>query len=174
MQRLAQAGSFVTKSIEDLMMEFMQQLVAGNVCGAIQRLSRRRPSMSILDRNLVSTSESRRSTVKLYRGNLRPLSQLFSVFAACHELLTSNRRISQRHLFYQLINFFSNQQEVNETVLDASAVLNVPRYLLNIGAATRGVVAGKLSISEPKASSWIDCSHVGNVRMSFLFVSSMI
>lgn len=95
----------------------------------------------------------------------KSISQLFQVLQQVHLLLRERRRISQRELYYLLIESFSCQEQLNGVVLDASAVLGVPRYALNIGAATRGVVAGCLRIATANSLYHVDCEYVGSVCM---------
>lgn len=98
------------------------------------------------------------------------MSRLFEVLAAVHALLLSGHRVSQRQLFYTLLHAFPTQMHLNEAVLDASATLGVPRYLLNVGAATRGVVAGCISVYPNASRHAVDCEYVGPVRLDILCV----
>ena len=95
--------------------------------------------------------------------NAVPLSRIFSVLSCCHELIVLGKRISQRQLYYILVHVFPSQNEFNSTVLRIANLLSIPRYNLNINAATRGVVAGNLFVSNPGARACVDCTCVGTV-----------
>jgi DNA topoisomerase VI subunit A len=84
--------------------------------------------------------------------------QFFDVFSIMQFYL------SQRELYYLLIYMFKCQNELNSTLLDACATLGVPRHALNIGTATRGVLAGCIRIAPPNSVALIDCEFVGTVR----------
>jgi hypothetical protein len=72
--------------------------------------------------------------------------------------------LSQRELYYLLIHIFKNQRDLNNTLLDACATLGVPRFALNIGSASRGVLAGCIRIGPPNSAAVIDGEYVGTVR----------
>jgi DNA topoisomerase VI subunit A len=93
-----------------------------------------------------------------------PFARVMSVLGAAHSLLRLGHQVSQRELYYKLVHVFSHQRELNRALLDASATLGVPRFALNIGAATRGVVAGCIRIAPPTSPALVDCEYVGTVR----------
>lgn len=130
-----------------------------------------------------TTATATETTVVLPTCNI-PREQLFSlrlltkrtcpsfartweVLAKVHELLRLRRRVSQRELYYMLVHTFHSQIELNLTVSKVSTILGVPRYALNIDAASRGVLAGCVTLGLTGSNFRIDCRHVGSVR-SFL------
>ena len=52
-------------------------------------------------------------------------------------------------------------RDINEAVMDAVALLRVPRSALGICASSRGAVTGCLLLRESAASAWLDCSRLG-------------
>lgn len=80
--------------------------------------------------------------------------RIMRVIACVHQLIITGRHVSQRELYYMLLRhheqsslvLFPSQQQLNETVMDVGAILHCPRAALNVGAATRGVVAGCVTI----------------------------
>jgi len=52
-------------------------------------------------------------------------------------------------------------RDINEAVMDAVALLRVPRSALGICASSRGAVTGCLLLRERAESAWLDCSQLG-------------
>eukprot|EP00171_Calliarthron_tuberculosum_P005562 IDg5562t1 len=153
--------SAVVESIENLILELVRQLITGQLDLRISRISRNSTNLSLLHGTNAIVAGPLTTFTYLSARNYGPLAKLFAVLTACHELVLSNRRLSQRQLYYELVEIFTDQRDLNDTLLDASATLNVPRCLMNVGTATRGVVAGNLSIAALEGRSGIDCTCVG-------------
>lgn len=157
------AGEDTRSLIENIMCGIAHDFAQGRVGGAIVMVRRTHGNASergptgalVLGEQVTQRVLNARSALSMAR--------LFQVLAIIHELLSTNRRVSQRELYYLLIHLFSSQPQCNATIQDASATLGVPRYALNIGAATRGVVAGSLRIATASSSYHVDCEHVGMV-----------
>lgn len=113
---------------------------------------------------------------KLVGRSALPVARMIAVLSVCHGLLISGTVVSQRELFYLMVSVFRNQRELNLALLEACATLGVPRYALNVGAATRGVVAGCILLGPSNSANFVDGQHVGTVRShvmhSALFISS--
>ncbi len=105
-------------------------------------------------------------TIQLSNKNLSTLARFFGVLAECYSNVANGKRVTQRQIYYALMHLFSDQDQLNRTILLCTSVLGVPRCMLGIGTATRGVVAGRLYIAEPGAPTAIDCAVVGTVRKS--------
>lgn len=156
--------SVVIERIETIFYAFVDDLVQGRVDGELTMI--RRTSANAHE-DALSGALHLGDKVSIRRFNDRTamkMSQLFEVFAVIHRLLHQGKRISQREMFYLLIDSFKNQQQLNDTILDASATLGVPRFALNIGSATRGVVAGCLRLAMAGSLYQVDCENVGTVR----------
>lgn len=93
----------------------------------------------------------------------RPLSLVMAVLCEVHGLLARNVTVSQRELYYRLVRFFRSQRELNDSLQDACATVGVPRHALNIGAATRGVMAGEIVVGPARSASYVDLTMVGSV-----------
>ena len=61
----------------------------------------------------------------------------------------------------QTKRLFVVRRDVNEAVMDAVALLRVPRSALGICASSRGAVTGCLLLRELPESPWLDCSRLG-------------
>lgn len=80
----------------------------------------------------------------LKEKSLGPYTQMWQVMAATHRLIQGGKYMTQRDLFYRMVNQFSSQQELNERVQDVAALLECPRISLGIYASSRGYIAGCL------------------------------
>ena len=82
--------------------------------------------------------------------------RLWRVLAECHANLSAQRSATQRELYYALADGVTVRRaaEVNAAIQDAVSLLGVPRACLGVTCASRGAVAGVLSIKEDNA--WVD------------------
>lgn len=153
----------VIKKIEELVYAFIGDLVQGRADGSLTMI-RRTHSNAIEDPLTGALFLGQEVTVRRFNQRSAPkISQLFQVLSVIYKLVLYGKRISQREIFYMLIESFKNQEQLNRTILDASATLGVPRYALNIGAATRGVIAGCLELATAGSLYKVDCRYVGTV-----------
>lgn len=158
----------VTNRIENIVFEFTTAVVEKNETNPSLRA---RPMLQILKRNWGNAFQDERTgailvgnqvgTRRLNEKNMKCFDRLLQVLHQVQDLLRSRRRVCQRQLYYTLIKSFESQAQLNSVILDVSAMLRVPRYALNIGAATRGVIAGCVSIGMCQSTFQIDCEHVG-------------
>ncbi|EXC34350.1 Meiotic recombination protein SPO11-2 [Morus notabilis] len=99
-----------------------------------------------------------------FSGNIRS-SFVWKVMEMSYKILSQEKRVTQRELFYKLIcdspDYFSSQLEVNRTIQDVVALLRCSRYSLGIMASSRGLVAGRLLLQEPNQEV-VDCSVCGS------------
>lgn len=154
----------VIAQIEALVHAFTRDLLEGHVDGAFTMIRRTAGNTNedpISGALLLGEQVIQR---KFNARNAGKVAQMLQVFDVVHSLLQRGKRISQRELFYLLIDSFKDQQQLNNTVLDVSATLGVPRFALNIGAATRGVLAGCLRLAMAGSLYQVDCEYVGSVR----------
>lgn len=157
----------VVAQIEMLVHAFARDLLDGHVDGAFTMVRRTADNAHedpvsgalLLGEQVVHRKFSARTAGKV--------AQMLQVLKVVHSLLRREKRISQRELFYLLIDSFKNQQQLNDTVLDVSATLGVPRFALNIGAATRGVLAGCLRLAVAGSLCQVDCEYIGTVRLRY-------
>lgn len=156
--------SVVMARIEALVSAYHENVASGNPDAAIAMI--RRSQSNVVHDAATGAIQLGEQVVlrRVTQKNARKNEQLFDVLGVVHRLLREGKRIAQRELYYLLIDSFDNQQQLNDIVLDASATLGVPRFALNVGAATRGVVAGCLRLATSGSVYQVDCEHVGTVR----------
>ncbi|CAI0417086.1 unnamed protein product, partial [Linum tenue] len=91
--------------------------------------------------------------------------RVWKVMELCYQILSQEKRVTQRELFYKLLcespDYFSSQLQVNRTIQDVVALLRCSRFSLGIMASSRGVVAGRLVLQEPNQEI-VDCSECGS------------
>lgn len=94
--------------------------------------------------------------------NIYVMNRIIIVLSRIHELILNSRKVSQRQLYYMVIHTeaFKDQNILNDTILDVSCMLYVPRYKLNITCATRAVIAGCINVCTDQ-SAVTDCRFVG-------------
>lgn len=153
--------------IDSLVANLVRDFAEGRIDGAIVMIARTKANTAFATSGAVIAGPAT-SQRKFSIRSLASLARLFAVISACYELLCKNKIVSQRQLYYMLVHLFPSQYALNDTVLDVSATLAVPRYALNVGAATRGVVAGSVCIGVPQSRVDVDCRFVGSVRSYFL------
>ncbi|KAL5551991.1 hypothetical protein UlMin_002167 [Ulmus minor] len=105
-------------------------------------------------------------TRSLMRANAaKAFVRVWKVMEMCYKILAEGKRVTQRELYYKLIcdspDYFSSQLEANRTIQDVVALLRCSRYSLGIMASSRGLVAGRLLLQEPKQEV-VDCSICGS------------
>ena len=80
-------------------------------------------------------------TTKNVRLNLksgRKFTCIMLLFEIVYDLLKQNKKITQREVYY-MNSFFKSQSETDESILDVSGFLNVPRAHLHIIGTTKGI-----------------------------------
>ncbi|KAJ7010580.1 meiotic recombination protein SPO11-2 [Populus alba x Populus x berolinensis] len=91
--------------------------------------------------------------------------RVWKVMEMCFKILSQEKRVTQRELFYKLLcvspDCFSSQLQVNRTIQDVVGLLRCSRYSLGIMASSRGIVAGRLLLQEPDKEV-VDCSECGS------------
>ncbi|KAI5601385.1 hypothetical protein BDE02_01G089100 [Populus trichocarpa] len=102
----------------------------------------------------------------LMRANAaKAFIRVWKVMEMCFKILSQEKRVTQRELFYKLLcvspDCFSSQLQVNRTIQDVVGLLRCSRYSLGIMASSRGIVAGRLLLQEPDKEV-VDCSECGS------------
>lgn len=101
--------------------------------------------------------------IQLAEKNLSTLARVFGILAESYNNVLCGNRATQRQVYYALMHLFPDQEQLNRTIILCTSVLGVPRWMLGIGTATRGVVAGRLFVAEPGALTAVNCANVGTV-----------
>lgn len=151
--------------IEALIGELISDMVQGLVGGRLVMVNRSSVNAYEDDLTGAVTLGNKVSVRKLDGRSSTPFSRNMAVLSMVHWLLKEDLVVSQRELFYLLVNCFKCQRELNLAVMDVSATLGVPRFALNIDAGSRGLVAGCVKIALATSASLIDCEYVGTVRL---------
>lgn len=83
----------------------------------------------------------------------------------CFQILTEEKRVTQRELFYKLLchspDYFSSQLQVNRSIQDVVSLLRCSRFSLGIMASSRGLIAGRVILQGPNQEV-VDCSACGS------------
>lgn len=162
--------SAILDSIENLAFSFLNDLIKGHVNGNFGRINR---TITNAEEQLYTGAIVLGSKITKHRFNARnvvSIARMFQVISFVQTLLLRGSRVCQRELFYVLIHSFQCQRQLNATVQDVSATLAVPRYALNIGASTRGVIAGSLRVALCGSPYQVDCQYVGSVSSLTIFI----
>lgn len=158
-------ADMVANHIELIAFSCVRDIMQGNMGGGFS-LVRRTATNVVRDSDTGAiVLGGQTQLIRLNARNASVVARLLQVLATIHYLLINNRRVSQRELYYMLVHSFKSQAQLNDVVLDVSAMLAVPRYALNIDAATRGVLAGCIHIAIYGSPYQIDCEYVGVVRI---------
>lgn len=153
----------VLNLIETLMFRFLSHLSAGHVDGGLELVTLTIRNTAIRPNGALVPRWDQHQIIQLTNKNLSILARVFGVLAESYINVLCGKHVTQRQIYYALMHLFSNQQQLNRTILLCTSVLGVPRYMLGIGTATRGVVAGRLYIAEPGANTAVNCATVGTV-----------
>ncbi|KAG6788281.1 hypothetical protein POTOM_004343 [Populus tomentosa] len=102
----------------------------------------------------------------LMRANAaKAFIRVWKVMEMCFKILSQEKRVTQRELFYKLLcvspDCFSSQLQVNRTIQDVVGLLRCSRYSLGIMASSRGIVAGRLLL-QANNKEVVDCSECGS------------
>ncbi|KAG6791665.1 hypothetical protein POTOM_000795 [Populus tomentosa] len=94
----------------------------------------------------------------LMRANAaKAFIRVWKVMEMCFKILSQEKRVTQRELFYKLLcvspDCFSSQLQVNRTIQDVVGLLRCSRYSLGIMASSRGIEPDK---------EVVDCSECGS------------
>lgn len=153
----------ILEKIESLALNFVYDLMSGCSDGVFHMVNRTYAN-AVHEEASGALLLGDKITVRKFNAQTAvSVSRMLQVVASVQQLLLSGRRVSQRELYYRLIDSFDSQAQLNNMVLDVSALFRAPRYALNIGAATRGVIAGNLCIAITGSPYKVDCEHVGPV-----------
>ncbi|KAG8669517.1 hypothetical protein FPOAC1_008912 [Fusarium poae] len=84
-------------------------------------------------------------------------ARILLILQLSHDALVSGTVLTKRHIFYQHQDLFEKQREVDELVDDIAFTLGISRGDLNIVAASKGVLAGPLTIGLQDGSTLNPC-----------------
>ncbi|TRX89439.1 hypothetical protein FHL15_009608 [Xylaria flabelliformis] len=87
----------------------------------------------------------------------KKFAALLQILHLSHEALVAGTVITKRAIYYQNPELFGSQQYVNELVDDIAFTFGLGRDALNIVAASKGLIAGAMSVTIG-SSSVFDCN----------------
>nr|SVE93755.1 EOG090X09ZG [Scapholeberis mucronata] len=70
---------------------------------------------------------------------------LFHLLAKSHALLRTNASSTKRDIYYEDVSLWGNQAALDNLVTQLTRLVGLPRRCLNIGATSKGLVAGSLT-----------------------------
>ncbi|RSL67295.1 hypothetical protein CEP53_003072 [Fusarium sp. AF-6] len=85
-------------------------------------------------------------------------ARILLILQLSHDALVSGTILTKRHIFYQHQDLFERQTQVDDLVDDIAFTLGIGRADLNIVAASKGVLAGPVTIHLTDGSSLDPCS----------------
>lgn len=154
----------VTSAIEDIVLAMLASLASGDFPDQPQSHAAASSSKFNVatQRHEEQEAEPHEETGKLKlpknmyrsaRGRLAYLAKDLAVLATAHGCVRDGRTMTQRELYYQQVNLFGKSQAaLNRTVMRvAHRYVGVKRSDLNIVAAAKGIMSGRLHLSFPAA-----------------------
>ncbi|KAI0449421.1 Spo11/DNA topoisomerase VI subunit A [Xylaria acuta] len=142
-RRNPQTGLIITK-IEEILIANIDALTENRIL-TIPIRSRRTGKVQ-----LVRFPSSRNTEAKKFTA-------LLQILHLSHEALVAGTVITKRAIYYQNPELFGSQQYVNELVDDIAFTFGLGRDALNIVAASKGLVAGAISVTINHGSVF-DCN----------------
>lgn len=144
--------------IEHLMETFVLSVFEPSASPSLTLVRRTRTNLS--NPNELPHFEDQATQRHLSVSGATILAKTMKVLALVYVLVKTGKRATQREIYYMLIESFVSQAELNDRILDCSACLGVPRCMMNIDVATRGVVAGCIKITTQVQTAIVDCEAV--------------
>ncbi|CAF4767854.1 unnamed protein product [Pieris macdunnoughi] len=120
-------------------------------------------SNCIYDMDRVTLKNISNAKTSIVRSNGEEKSRfntIVFVLSKVHELVVKNMTVTRRELYYQKIQRFRNQVELDVAVRDVCCLLETPPWELGIVATAKGLIAGPLQIVN-RDGSIIDCMTPG-------------
>lgn len=150
---------------------------------------RRLPEIFVSERSVLNGQTVGRKVAIDDPRTTRQFAQLYSVAALVLDLLTSQKTMSQRDVYYSLKSLFTTQASSNATILDLGLILGLKRHEMGIHAGAKGLIAGPLRFrflpegeeeeeegGERELPPWQDCLAAGasgsGVRITSHWLSS--
>jgi len=110
-----------------------------------------------LDRIVLRANTSERSFANV--GQVRKTAIMTRVFSLVHEVVLKGIHVTKRDLFYTDVKLFKKQEESDAVLDDAACTIGCPRSCLNVVAADKGLVVGRIQFRED--GDPIDCTRMG-------------
>ena len=152
-------GDRVAKEIHDLFLKCTESILAGNSFkfDVPSRAAGNQHYVPELDRIVLKQNTSERSFANV--SQVRKTAIMTRVLSLVHEVTTKGIHVTKRDLFYTDVKLFKKQEESDAVLDDAACMLGCPRSCLNVVAADKGLVVGRLQFRED--GDLIDCTRMG-------------
>ena len=152
-------GDRVAKEIHDLFLKCAESILAGNSFkfDVPSRAAGNQHYVPELDRIVLKQNTSERSFANV--SQVRKTAIMTRVLSLVHEVTTKGIHVTKRDLFYTDVKLFKKQEESDAVLDDAACMIGCPRSCLNVVAADKGLVVGRLQFRED--GDLIDCTRMG-------------
>ncbi|KAL6585368.1 DNA topoisomerase 6 subunit A [Orobanche minor] len=151
--------SSVQSAIESLALAFAHSILAGNgfSFSVPSRAAANQLYVPELDRIVLKDKSSDRPFANV--SSVRKATITTRIIQLIHQLCLKNIHVTKRDLFYTDVKLFQDQSHSDAILDDVSCILGCTRSSLNVVAAEKGVVVGRLIFSDN--GDVIDCTKMG-------------
>ncbi len=163
-------GDKVAKEIHDLFLKCAESILAGNSFkfDVPSRAAGNQHYVPELDRIVLKQNTSERSFANV--SQVRKTAIMTRVLSLVHEVTTKGIHVTKRDLFYTDVKLFKKQEESDAVLDDAACMIGCPRSCLNVVAADKGLVVGRLQFRED--GDLIDCPRLGVTGKAIPFIKA--
>ena len=149
----------VANAIEAQMVATLQSIMAGNGFSYSVPAGSANNTMYVkeLDRIVLKDKMTERLFGSL--SSVRKTAMMTRVLELVRQLCKKGIHVTKRDLFYTDVKLFKKQEESDAVLDDAACTIGCPRSCLNVVAADKGLVVGRVSFDED--GDPIDCTRMG-------------
>lgn len=153
------SGREVGVAIEKIFVEAAESIARGESYSfsVPSRSASNQAYIAALDRVVLKANASERSLANV--GQARKTAIMTRVLSLVHEVVSKGIHVTKRDLFYTDVKLFKRQEDSDGVLDDAACTIGCPRSCLNVVAADKGLVVGRLSFLED--GDPIDCRRMG-------------
>ncbi|CAL5422488.1 unnamed protein product [Camellia sinensis] len=151
--------SSVQSAIESLILSLSHSILSGHgfSFSVPSRSSANQLYVPELDRIVLKDKSSLRPYSSV--STVRKTTITTRILQLIHQLSTKSIHVTKRDLFYTDVKLFQDQTQSDAVLDDVSCILGCTRSSLNVIAAEKGVVVGRLLFSDN--GDMIDCTKMG-------------
>ncbi|KAH7866560.1 hypothetical protein Vadar_021983 [Vaccinium darrowii] len=151
--------SSVQSNIETLILSLAHSIISGNgfSFSVPSRSAANQLYVPQLDRIVLKDKASVRPYSAV--STVRKTTITTRILQLIHQLSLKNIHVTKRDLFYTDVKLFQDQTQSDAVLDDVSCILGCTRSSLNVVAAEKGVVVGRLIFSDN--GDMIDCTKMG-------------
>lgn len=151
--------SSVQSTIESLALSLAHSILSGSgfSFSVPSRAAANQLYVPELDRIVLKDKSSARPFANV--SSVRKATITTRIIQLIHQLCLKNIHVTKRDLFYTDVKLFQDQSQSDAILDDVSCILGCTRSSLNVVAAEKGVVVGRLIFSDN--GDMIDCTKMG-------------